>query len=227
MLPEKTLVADQKNMVFMGTFIAGGRATGVVTATGGKTAIGKIARDIEKIKIVKGHFQDKTDKLAKQMGAIAIICAILAFIIGFFVRGFDFIEIFLFTIAALVAGIPEGLPAVLAIVLAVGAHRMVKRNAIIRTLPATETLGVVTTIMTDKTGTLTENTMNVEKIFLPGCEEITVSGSGCDSDAPHHQKKVKEQQERRADKAVLLSKDSKWKIRALLWQEMVRPGRAP
>jgi len=178
LLPEKTPVADRKNMVFMGTFIAGGQAKAAITATGGNTEIGRVARDIEKIKIVKGHFQKKTDKLAKQMGAIAIACALLAFVIGFFVRGFDFVEIFLFTIAALVAGIPEGLAAVLAIVLAIGAHRMAKRNAIIRTLPATETLGVVTTIMTDKTGTLTENTMNVEKIIMPESGEITVSGSG-------------------------------------------------
>ena len=187
-LPEKTALADCKNMAWMGTFAAGGRAKAVVIATGGKTAVGKIAEDIEKIKRVKGHFEKKTNKLATQMGAIAITFALLAFSIGFFVKNFNFVEIFLFTIAALVAGIPEGLPAVLAIVLAVGAHRMAKRNAIIRTLPATETLGVVTTIMTDKTGTLTENTMNVEKIILPDEEGITVSGVGWKSSGEFYQK---------------------------------------
>jgi len=177
-LPERTVLADCKNMVWMGTFVARGQAKAVVTATGISTAFGKIAQDIEKIKRVKGHFKEKTDKLAKQMGIIAAIGASVTFIVGFFIRGFEFLEIFLFTLASLVSGIPEGLPAVLVIVLAIGAHRMVKRNAIIRTLPSTETLGVVTVIITDKTGTLTENTMNVEKIILPSETEITVSGKG-------------------------------------------------
>ncbi len=177
-LPEKTGLADCKNMVWMGTFVAGGQARAVVTSTGIKTALGKIAASIEKIKKVKGHFEKKTDILARQMGIIAVVCALIVFLVGFFVRGFEFSEIFLFTIASLVAAIPEGLPAVLVIVLAIGAYRMAKRNAIIRTLPATETLGVATIIATDKTGTLTQNTMNVEKIILPGEDEITVSGEG-------------------------------------------------
>ncbi len=177
-LPENTGLADRKNMVLMGTFVAGGQAKAVVVATGIKTAIGEVAVSIENIKKVKGHFEKKTDVLARQMGIIAVVCAFIVFLVGFFVRKFEFSEIFIFTIAALVAGIPEGLPAVLVIVLAIGAHRMAKRNAIIRTLPATETLGVATIIATDKTGTLTQNTMNVEKIILPGEDEITVSGEG-------------------------------------------------
>jgi len=177
-LPEKTGLADRKNMVWMGTFVAGGQAKAVVVSTGIKTAIGKVATSIEKIKKVKGHFEKKTAILARQMGIIAVVCAFIVFLVGFFARGFEFSEIFLFTIASLVAGIPEGLPAVLIIVLAIGAYRMAKRNAIIRTLPATETLGVATVIATDKTGTLTQNTMNVEKIILPGEDEITVSGEG-------------------------------------------------
>jgi len=177
-LPEKTGLADRKNMVWMGTFVAGGQAKAVVVSTGIKTAIGKVAASIENIKKVKGHFEKKTDILARQMGIIAVVCAFIVFLVGFFARGFEFSEIFLFTIASLVAGIPEGLPAVLIIVLAIGAYRMAKRNAVIRTLPATETLGVATIIATDKTGTLTQNTMNGEKIILPGEDEITVSGEG-------------------------------------------------
>ncbi|MFQ5970475.1 MAG: cation-translocating P-type ATPase [Nitrososphaerales archaeon] len=177
-LPEKTALADRRNMIWMGTFVTTGQARAVVTATGIDTAIGKIAQEIEKIKKVKGHFEKKTDELAKLMGIIATAGASTVFLIGFFVRSFDFAEIFLFTIASLVSGIPEGLPAVLIIVLAIGAHRVARRNAIIRTLPATETLGVITVIVTDKTGTLTENTMNIEKIILPNGEEITVSGAG-------------------------------------------------
>lgn len=175
---EKTALADCRNMVWMGTFVAGGHARAVVTSTGVSTAIGRVAMDIEKIKRGKSHFEKKTNKLAKQMGIIACIGAFLAFPIGLFVRGFSFTEISLFTIASLVSGIPEGLPAVMVIVLAIGAHRMARRNAIVRTLPATETLGIVDVIATDKTGTLTENTMNVEKIALLGENEITVSGFG-------------------------------------------------
>ncbi len=177
-LPEKTVLADRKNMAWMVTFVAGGEARAVVTATGINTAIGKVAQDIEKIKRVKGHFEKKADVLAKQIGVIAAIGASIVFLVGFFIRKIEFSEIFLFTIAALVSGIPEGLPAVLVIVLAIGANRMAKRNAIIRRLPATETLGVATLIATDKTGTLTQNTMNIKKIILPGEDEITVSGSG-------------------------------------------------
>ncbi len=177
-LPEKISLADRKNMVFMGTFVAGGQAKAVVTATGIKTAIGRVAQEIEKIERGRGHFEKKVDKLAKQMGAIAFFGAFLTFFIGFFIREVEFEEIFIFAIASLVSAIPEGLPVVLVIVLAIGGHRMAKRNAIVRTLPAIETLGVVTVIATDKTGTLTQNTLNVEKIILPAEDEITVSGSG-------------------------------------------------
>jgi len=177
-LPEKTSLADRKNMVWMGTFVASGQAKAVVTATGIETAIGRVAQEIEKIERVRGHFEKKIGTLAKQMGVIATFAAFLTFFVGFFVRGLEFEEIFLFTIASLVSGIPEGLPVVLVIVLAIGGHRMAKRNAIVRKLPAIETLGVVTVIATDKTGTLTQNTLSVEKIILPGKDEITVSGSG-------------------------------------------------
>lgn len=177
-LLEKTPLADRKNMVFMGTFIAGGRAKAVVVYTGMETAIGNVARDIESIKRTRSHFKQKTDRLAKQMAGLACLGAFVAFFIGFFVRGMGFMEIFMFTIASLVSAIPEGLPAVMAVVLALGAFRMAKRNAIVRTLTATETLGIVDTIATDKTGTLTENTMTVKKVFIPGEEELDVGGYG-------------------------------------------------
>lgn len=177
-LPEKTTLAERKNMVWMGTFIASGQARAIVAETGLNTAIGELAQQIQKIPKMRGHFEQKTDQLAKQMGAIAAASTTVIFLIAFFIREFEFSEVFLFTIAALVSGIPEGLPAVLVIVLAIGAHRMARRNAIIRTLPATETLGIVTVILTDKTGTLTENTMNIDRIVFPDGTEISVSGSG-------------------------------------------------
>lgn len=177
-LKEDTALADRTNMVWMGTFVSTGTAKALVAATGNSTAIGCIARDIESIKKEKSHFQKKTDILAKQMGLIAIISAAVIFSIGFFIRGFQFKQMLLITIASLVAAIPEGLPAILAIILAIGAFRMAKKHAIIRKLAATETLAIVNTIITDKTGTLTQNTMTAQAILLPGEGEIDIDGAG-------------------------------------------------
>lgn len=178
-LPENTLLADQKNMLFKGTFIAGGFALAVVCHTGMHTAIGEIAQSMGAIKNVKTNFQKKTDVLAKQMAIIAIVSALALFVVAYVVQERQNVyDILLVSIAALVSAIPEGLPAVLSIVLAIGAHRMAKRNAIIREFSSTETLGAVTTIITDKTGTLTQNTLTVRKIGIIGKETITVSGEG-------------------------------------------------
>ncbi len=177
-LPLKTNLGDMKNMVWMGTFVVGGAAKVMVTSTGIKTTFGQIAKDLENIKRAKTHFEKKTDMLAKQMGLIAFFMAGVIFVLGYFFRNLLFEDIFMFTIAALVSGIPEGLPAILVIVLSFGVHRMAKKNAIIRRLPAAETLGIVTVIATDKTGTLTQNTMNVEKIVLNNKDRISVSGNG-------------------------------------------------
>jgi len=178
LLPEKTPLADRKNMVWLGTFVASGRARAVVTATGADTAIGELAESIESIKPGKSHFQEKTDTLAKHLAIIAGIGALLTFLIGYFLRGLPFLKIFEFTLASLVSGIPEGLPAVLAIVLAIGSYRMAKRKAVVRDKYATETLGMIDTVVTDKTGTLTENTMTIQEIFLPGQLKIGVTGVG-------------------------------------------------
>ncbi len=177
-LPRSINIFDRKNTVFMGTFISSGSCKAVVVSIGNETAIGNIASSIQKIPRQRNHFQKKSDILAKQIGIFTLITALIIFFYGYFIRDFKFQEILLFTVASIVAIVPEGLPAVLAIVLAIGAFRMSKRNALIRKLSATETLGVVTTIITDKTGTLTENTMNIEKIFLPGYNEISVKGEG-------------------------------------------------
>ncbi len=177
-LPQEMEVGDRKNMVWMGTFVTGGTAKALVTGTGFNTAFGQIAKDLEGIKRARTNFEIKTDILAKQMGVIALFMASLIFALGYLWRGLEFQEIFIFTLAALVSGIPEGLPAILVIVLAFGVRRMAQRNAIIRRLPAAETLGVATVIATDKTGTLTQNTMNVEKIVLNDDQEISVSGKG-------------------------------------------------
>lgn len=187
-LPEKTILADRKNMVWLGTFVAAGSAKAVVVATGQQTAIGKLAKSIEEIKPRKSHFQEKTDVLAKHMAIIAIGGALIIFLVGYFIRGVEIKELSLFTIAALVSAIPEGLPVILAIVLAVGSFRMAKKKAVIRNKYATETLGIVDTIVTDKTGTLTENTMMVQEVFLPGQANVTVTGSGWNAQGEFLQK---------------------------------------
>ncbi len=177
-VPEETDFADRDNMGFMGTFVTGGRGRGVVVATGSQTAFGSIAKDIESIERSGGHFEKRVSVLAKQMTAFAFAGASIIFLISYFFRDdLEFFEVMRYTIAALVSGIPEGLPAILVIVLSIGANRMARRNSIIRKLSSTETLGVTTHIVTDKTGTLTENTMNVRKIVMPD-RELEVTGEG-------------------------------------------------
>ncbi|MEN8186699.1 MAG: HAD-IC family P-type ATPase [Bacteroidota bacterium] len=177
-LPKEIPFADRKNMVWSGTFVAGGYAKAIVTGTGLNTAIGDISETLGKIEEKRTNFMIKTDVLAKQMSVIAFVSTILIFLVGYYYRNFPVEEILLISIAALVAAIPEGLPAVITIVLAIGANRMVKRNAIIREFTATETLGAVTAILTDKTGTLTQNTLTVKKVFTPGSSDYSVTGSG-------------------------------------------------
>lgn len=180
-LSKNTGVADRTNMVFMSTFVSGGSAKMVVTGTGIETQIGQIATEIGEIKNEKSQFLENTSRLTLQIGTLSLITSTFIFIISYFIRGNELIEVFLFTVAALVSGIPEGLPAILTIVLAIGANRMASKKAIIRSLPAIETLGSVTTICTDKTGTLTENTMTVEKAYLTSGIELEVAGKGWES----------------------------------------------
>lgn len=177
-LNENCSLADQKNMIWKGTFIAGGYAYALVTGTGTNTAIGGVSEMLGEIKTKRSNFLVKTDILARQMAFIAIVSAGTLFLVGYFYRGFEIHDILLTSIAALVAAVPEGLPAVITIVLAIGANRMAKRNALIREFNATETLGAVSAILTDKTGTLTQNTLTVRKVFIPFEEEINVSGDG-------------------------------------------------
>jgi Ca2+-transporting ATPase len=177
-LPDGITLADRTNMVYLGTFVASGTAKAIIVSTGDNTALGKLASSLNEIKRAPSHFEKSTKSLAMDMGIIAIVASTLTFMIGYFLRGFPLPEMIIFTISSLVSGIPEGLPAVLTIVLAIGATRMSKKNAIVRNLSSIETLAVVNTIITDKTGTITENSMTVKKILLPLEEQIIVTGSG-------------------------------------------------
>jgi Ca2+-transporting ATPase len=175
---ESTAMADRLNMVYKGTFVAAGYGKMLVVGTGKNTELGEIAETLSGIRNDKTNFQVKSDRLARQMAFIAIFSAMVLFLTGYFLRDMNLTEIALTSLAALVSAIPEGLPAILSVVLAVGANRMAKNNAVVREFSATEALGSVTTIVTDKTGTLTMNVLTVRKLFIPGISEFSVSGDG-------------------------------------------------
>ncbi|MBD3262847.1 calcium-translocating P-type ATPase, SERCA-type [Candidatus Woesearchaeota archaeon] len=175
-LKEKAIVAERKNYVFMNTIITNGRATAVVTETGMHTEVGKIAKMIEEAETKKTPLQEKLADVAKTLGiATVIICAVI-FAAGV-LRGLGLFDMFLTAISLAVAAVPEGLPAIVTITLAIGLDRMAKRKAIVRSLPAVETLGSCNIICTDKTGTLTKNEMTVRKIYTNG-KFIDVTGEG-------------------------------------------------
>tara|TARA_Y100000310_G_scaffold94955_1_gene92797 strand:- start:32540 stop:35167 length:2628 start_codon:yes stop_codon:yes gene_type:complete len=175
-LAEKTPLADRINMTFSGTVITCGKGRAVVTGTGMKSEIGKIAKLMQETEEEKTPLQKKLDQLGKLLGALTIVISIIVFLGGIF-KGGDLIEFFIIAVALAVAAIPEGLPAVVTIGLSIGSQKMVKRNALIRKLPSVETLGSTTVICSDKTGTLTKNEMTVKKIYT--CNKIIdVTGSG-------------------------------------------------
>ncbi|GAA4445561.1 calcium-translocating P-type ATPase, SERCA-type [Pontibacter saemangeumensis] len=177
-LEEKVHMGDRTNMIWKGTHVARGTAQAVVAATGPHTELGKISSSLGEIKVTTTNFRKKTDRLGKQMAVISILTSLVVFVLGYFLRDYPFEEVLLVTVATLVSSIPEGLPAVISIVLAIGAKRMARQHAIIRKFSATEMLGSVSVIMTDKTGTLTKSILTVKRIFLGDGSEYAVTGTG-------------------------------------------------
>ncbi|MBD3313252.1 calcium-translocating P-type ATPase, SERCA-type [Candidatus Woesearchaeota archaeon] len=169
-------IGDRKNMVYSGTMVTKGRGKAIVTETGMKTEIGRIADMIQTTESEKTPLQKQLKYLGKWLGAITVVIAGVVFATGV-IKGEPLLDFFLVAVALAVAAIPEGLPVVVTVALALGIRKMVKRNALIRKLPSVETLGSTTVICTDKTGTLTHNEMTVKKIFIDD-DTVEVSGSG-------------------------------------------------
>ncbi len=165
-IQEETIpIGDRSNMLFSSSLVTYGRGKGIVVETGMTTEVGKIAGMLDTTEEQITPLQDKLNKLGKTLGIAALAICAFIFIVGL-IQGKEPINMFMTAVSLAVAAIPEGLVAVSTIVLAIGVQKMVKKNAIIKKLPAVETLGSATVICSDKTGTLTQNKMTVEKIFI-------------------------------------------------------------
>ncbi len=169
---EDAPLGDRTNMVFSGCSITYGTATAVVSAIGMDTEMGKIANLLEGEGDEQTPLQAKLAQLGKYLGVMALAACGIIFVVGIS-NGIPVMEIFMTAVSLAVSAIPEGLPAIVTIVLSIGVQRMVKRNALIRRLPAVETLGSASIICSDKTGTLTQNRMTLTKAYLDGDAELT------------------------------------------------------
>ncbi len=173
---EDAAVADRNNMVYMGTAAVYGRGKAVITSTGMATEFGRIATMLQEVKSQRTPLQVSLDQMGKWIAVGAITLCIILAAIGV-ARGHEILEMFIWGVSLAVAAVPEALPAVVTIALAIGVQRMVKRNALIRKLPAVETLGCTTIVCSDKTGTLTQDQMTVRQIYIRN-DFFDVSGTG-------------------------------------------------
>ncbi len=177
---EDAPLGDRTNMVFSGCSITYGTATAVVTATGMDTEMGKIANLLDDEGDTQTPLQKKLAQLGKYLGIVALAACAVIFVVGMS-NGIPAMEIFMTAVSLAVSAIPEGLPAIVTIVLSIGVQRMVKKNALIRRLPAVETLGSASIICSDKTGTLTQNRMTLVKAYVDG-KEIEEISENCSED---------------------------------------------
>ncbi|MEH2291515.1 cation-translocating P-type ATPase [Nostoc sp.] len=175
-LAVETPLAERSNMVYAGSFVSFGQAEGIVVAIANATETGRISQLIESSTNLKTPLTRNIDKFSKSLLYVILCLAALTFAVGLG-QGESWIDVFKASVALVVSAIPEGLPAIVTVTLAIGVSRMARRKAIIRKLPAVETLGSTTVICSDKTGTLTENQMTVQKIYAGG-QHYTVSGIG-------------------------------------------------
>ncbi|MGL5347956.1 MAG: cation-translocating P-type ATPase [Peptostreptococcaceae bacterium] len=171
---DECALGDQKNMVFSGSMVVYGRATFVVTGTGMNTEVGKIANLLDNAENKQTPLQIKLDEFGKKLGIGIVLLAIAIFGVQV-IRGANVVDSFMFAIAIAVAAIPEALSSIVTIVLAVGTNTMAKKQAVVRKLPAVETLGATGVICTDKTGTLTQNKMTVVDFYMYGVKKLSLA----------------------------------------------------
>ncbi len=176
LVDEKAPLGDRTNMVFSGCSITYGTAVAVVTATGMNTEMGKIANLLDGESDTQTPLQQKLAQLGKYLGFMALAACAIIFVVGL-LNKIPVLEIFMTSVSLAVSAIPEGLPAIVTIVLAIGVQRMVKKNALIRRLPAVETLGSASIICSDKTGTLTQNRMTLVKAYVDGAADTEDIGT--------------------------------------------------
>ena len=181
---EKAPLGDRDNMVFSGCSVTYGTATAVVTGTGMRTEMGKIAGMLAGEQDTQTPLQQKLSQLGKYLGFVALAACAVIFVVGL-INGIHVLEIFMTSVSLAVSAIPEGLPAIVTIVLAIGVQRMVKKNALIRRLPAVETLGSASVICSDKTGTLTQNRMTLTKVWVEGQQGLEAVSEGNSQMARH------------------------------------------
>ena len=178
---EDAPIGDRYNMVYSGCSITYGTATAVVTATGMDTEMGKIANLLDSEEDAQTPLQQKLAQLGKYLGIMALAACAIIFVVGI-ANGIPVLEIFMTAVSLAVSAIPEGLPAIVTVVLSIGVQRMVKKNALIRKLPAVETLGGASVICSDKTGTLTQNRMTLTKAYADGyCDPENISNNNTDN----------------------------------------------
>jgi magnesium-transporting ATPase (P-type) len=176
-LPADVLLGDRVNLAFSGTLVTAGHLRGVVVATGQSTEIGRIGELVSGVQRITTPLLEKIDRFGKQLSIAIIVLATLLFAAAWYARDYAAEELFLIVVSFAVAAIPEGLPAIMTITLALGVQRMARRKAVIRHLPAVETLGSVTVICSDKTGTLTRNEMTVGRL-LTAEHTFEITGTG-------------------------------------------------
>jgi magnesium-transporting ATPase (P-type) len=174
---EDAVLGDRKCMAYSSTLVTMGQLRGIVVATGRQAEIGRISEMVSGVETLSTPLLRKINAFGKTLSVAIVVFSAVVFALGYFLRGFSAGEMFMVVVSLAVAAIPEGLPAIMTITLALGVQRMSKRNAIIRRLPAVETLGSVTVICSDKTGTLTRNEMTVAEVAAAG-ELYLVSGVG-------------------------------------------------
>ncbi|MCD6259020.1 MAG: cation-transporting P-type ATPase [Helicobacteraceae bacterium] len=218
---EDATIGDRYSMVFAGTTIASGKAKGVVVATANQTELGLINGMLGSVEVLTTPLVEQMDRFAKWLTLFILSFSVFIFMIGYYLKDIPFTDAFMAVVGLFVAAIPEGLPAVLTITLAIGVQAMAKRNAIVRHLPAIETIGSVSVICSDKTGTLTQNEMMVQTL-VTSKERYSIGGSGYEPTGDIYKDEVEVEVEknplfRLAGKSSILCSDAQLENKNGVW----------